>query len=423
MLTIELNNLFLLYNQAMVNDKIKILIAGGGAAASALARNFQKYGYVEKIYATSGVSDMFETVDIREDNLTELLMFALEKKIDLTIPVSEKAFESDIVSFFQSNGQNIFGPSKESCNFILNKILCKKFLYKINASTPKFAMYNKASAIADYLKNSNFPVVIKTAQYSKLDDEKMVCPTLKSALDFVDKLFLKGETDVLIEDYIYGHNFTVYFVTDGYSAIPLNIVGNYKFIDGMYTDGAGCYCPDYKVGSVVLSRVGNIVSNILKNLDSGGHSYTGIIGIECVLTNDDNFVITDVKPFLQNYDAGAVLNLCEDDLIKIFTSCVNGFFSDEYEQIKTNEFSSASLCIYSDNEDSEINGLTDIEDIDFINVKTKDGNYYSNIGVNFAITKTSPTLSRAKKYLCEELEEISFDGMKFSKDVCAKIEQ
>lgn len=400
----------------MLNERMKILIVGDGAVASALVREFSQYDYVEKIYATSGISDLFETVDIRENDLTGLLMFVLENGIDLTIPVSENALGSDIVSFFQSNGQNIFGPSKDSCDFILNKVLCKKFLYKIHASTPKFAMFNKVSQISDYLKNSSFPVFIRTAQHTELEDEKMVCPTLKSALDFVDKLFLKGETDVLIEDYIFGHNFTAYYVTDGYGATLLNTVANYKFIDGLYTDGAGCICPDYKAGSLVLSRIENILSNILKNLDLRGCPYTGIIGIECVLTGDNNFVVTDIKPFLQNHDARAVLNLCEDDLIKIFTSCVNGFFSDEYEQIRTNNYSSASISVYSDGESEEIKGLNDIEDIDFIEVKQNDSSFYSDYGMDFIITKTAGTLSRAKQYLSEELKEIKFKGMKYTKE-------
>ena len=410
----------------MVNEKMKILIVGGGAVASALARYIKKFDYVEKIYATSGKSDFYETIDIREDDLTGLLMFALKNEISLTIPISEKTLGADIVSFFQSNGQNIFGPSKDSCDFMLNKIQCKKFLYKIHAQTPKFAMYNKTSAIIDYLKNSNFPVIISTAQSSVLQDEKMVCPTLKSASDFIEKLFLKGEADVLIEDYTFGHNFTAYYITDGYSAIPFNIVGNYKFLGkdgGIYTNGAGCYCPDYRVNSLILTRINKIVSDILENLDNSGHSYTGIIGVECVLTGENNFVVTEIKPFLRNHDARAILNLCQDDLIKIFTSCINGFFSDEYEKIKTNDYFSVSLCIYSDIENKEIEGLDDLEDVDFIKIKEKDSIYYSQIGMNFSLTKTASTLSRAKKYLSEELEEINFDRMKYLKEICAKIEQ
>lgn len=410
----------------MEKDKFKILIVGNGAAASALAKKISQYEYVEKIFSTGGISDCMEIIDIREDDLTGLLMFALENKIDLTIPISPKALEADIVSFFQSNGQNIFGPSKESCNFIFNNISCKKFLYKLRASVAKFGMYNKLSQIGDYLKNSSYPVLLKSAQNTASEDEKMICTTYKNAMDFADKLFLKGEIDVLIEDFVMGHNFTIYFVTDGYSAIPLNIVGNYKFLDkngGIYTDGCACYCPDYKISNTIIDEVKKIVTNILNCLDNDGKPYTGILGINCVLTKNENFLIQDIKPFLQNHDAGAVLNLCEDDLIKIFTSCINGFFSDEYDHIKTNDCSSVSVCVYSDSDNSEISGLNDIEDVDFINIKKDNEKYYSQIGMNFTLTKTAMTLSRAKIYLSEEIEDIKFAGMKYRKDIYDKIEQ
>ena len=409
----------------MEAEKIKILIVGHGAVASALAGKLKQYDYVEKIFATGGLSSDTEIIDFREDDLTGLLMFALENKINLTIPVSEKALEADIVSFFQSNGQNIFGPTKDSCEFVLNKILCKKFLYKIHAKTPKFGMYNKISQITDYLKNSSFPIILQTAQNSYMEDDKMVCPTLKSACNYLDKLFLKGETDVLIEEFTYGHNFTVYFITDGYSAIPLNIVGNYKFLKqngGQYTDGAGCYCPDYKIDETIKNKIRNIISDILQNLDSRGCPYTGIIGIECVLTDENHFVVSDVKPFLQNHDSRAVLNLCEDDLIKIFNSCINGFFSDEYDSIKINDYASVSLTVYFDKENKELD-FADSQDIDFIEAIKKDDKNYSVIGANFTVTKTASTLTRTKKYLSDELEELNIPEMKYRKDICANIKQ
>lgn len=405
----------------MTNSQMKILIVGNGAAASALARKFTQYDYVEKVFIAGGYFSNAETIDIREDDLAGLLVFVLENQINLTVPISEKALAADIVSFFQSNGQNIFGPTKDSCEFILNKILCKKFLYKIHAQTPKFGMFNKISQINDYLKNSDFPVIIRTPQADVPEDEKMVCPTLKSALDFLDRLFLKGETDVLIEEYAFGHNFTVYFVTDGYSAIPLNIAGNYKFLDqngGLYTDGVGCYVPDYKISNAVISRVSNLAANILKTLENRSCPYVGILGMECILKNDEQFVVRDVKPFLQNHDARAVLNLCEDDLIKIFNSCINGFFSDEYESIKTSEISSASVAVYFGKENIELN-FEDTDDIDFINIKQNNNQYFSKIGFNYTITKTASTISRAKKYLAEEIDELKLKDAKFRKDIIA----
>ena len=58
----------------------------------------------------SFTSTNYKSIDIREDDLTELLKFSLENNIDLTVPVSEKSLNADVVSFFSANGQNIFGP-------------------------------------------------------------------------------------------------------------------------------------------------------------------------------------------------------------------------------------------------------------------------------------------------------------------------
>lgn len=96
----------------MTNSQMKILIVGNGAAASALARKFTQYDYVEKVYIAGGYFPNAETIDIREDDLTGLLMFVLENQIDLTVPISEKVLGADVVSFFQSNGQNIFKLDK-----------------------------------------------------------------------------------------------------------------------------------------------------------------------------------------------------------------------------------------------------------------------------------------------------------------------
>ena len=410
----------------MDNDKINILLIGDNGASSALAKKLAKNENVGEIYVTSQNDEdweCFKKIDLRDDDLTGLLVFALENNINLTVPTSEKALKSDVVSFFQSNGQNIFGPTKNSCKIFLDNILCKKFLYRIKAQIPKFGIYNKLQLALDYLNRSTFPAIIKTAENSTLQDDRFVCTTIKSAQNFLENIFAKGETDVLVEDFIYGHDFTVYFVTDGYCAIPLNTVGNYKFLEnercGQYFDGVGCYCPDYKISEEVIYAVGSIAQNILSELDMSSSPYMGILGIECILTGENTFIVKDLKPFLQDYDAPAVLNLTDDDIVKIMYSCINGFFADEYEYIKNNDYASAALCLYSKYKDKEIGGLNDLDDIDFINVKRINDKYYTKEGLNFCITKTASTLSRAKEMLNEEISDIVYDGKKYRKDVCA----
>jgi phosphoribosylamine--glycine ligase len=413
----------------MVENKMKILIVGQGAASSALAKKLSKYDAVEKIYVAPSIildSEKIENIDIRETNTTELLKFVLENDVDLTVPVSENALKADIVSFFLSNGQNIFGPIKGAYDIAVNKVFGKKFLYKIHAQTSKFGVFDKIQTAEDWLKGVNFPVTIKCSEYTGKDD-RLVCPTITLAREFIDNLFSKGESTVLIEEYTYGHNYTVYYITDGYSAIPISSVANYKFAQdgdgGFFTNGVGCYANDYKISEVILSRMDNIVKNTLNSLEKKGTPYIGILGVDCTITDEDKFYVNEFKSFLQDYDAAAILNLVEDDLIKIFMACIDGLFADEYEEIKTNNLSSVSAVVTSRQASQTINGLDFIEDINNIDFspiikKTNENKYITSIGEAFVITRSASTLNRARQYLYDDLNAINFAGMKYRKDIC-----
>ena len=407
----------------MENNKKNILVIGKGAVASAFAKKVAKEDEVGTVYVAPGngvESDFYTNIDIREDDLTGLLKFALENDIYLTIPVTIEALKSDLVSFFMDNDQNIFGPTKGACNIALNKAIGKKFLYKIHAQTSKFGTFDKQNVAQDWLKTATFPVTIKSSEKSSQGD-RLVSPTISLAEQFLDNLFSRGETGVLIEEYTYGHNFTVYFMTDGYSAIPFATVGNYKFMEdgdgGLLTEGVGCYTPDYKVSQVIISRVENVVRNTLVALDKKGEPYVGILGVDCTLTGEDKFFVNEFKSFMQDFDVAAVLNSVEENLIDVFIACIQGLFADEYEQIKSNDLHSISAVVYARQGGKLINGLELIdnsENLDFIQ-------YNKNLtvqGANFVLTCCASTLSRAKNKLYDDLSEISFDGIKYRKDIC-----
>ena len=94
----------------MENNKKNILVIGKGAVASAFAKKIAKVDSVGNVYVSPGnsvKSEYYTSVDIREDDLTGLLKFALENDIYLTVPVSFEALKSDVVSFFMDNDQNI----------------------------------------------------------------------------------------------------------------------------------------------------------------------------------------------------------------------------------------------------------------------------------------------------------------------------
>ena len=412
-----------------MNKRKKVLIVGNSAKEYAVVKKFRKCDC--DIYAAPGnyaLKELIECVDIREDNVQEILEFVLENGIDLTIAVSETAIKNDIAGLFQANDQLIFAPSAQSASFALSRSVGKRFLYKLRIPTPRFAIFDKLQPAVDYLKNAVMPQVIRADENSNSAD-RLVCNTFITAKTFVEDLFFKDEKKVVLEDFVYGHEFTFYAVTDGYSVLPLTSVANYKFMEdgdgGILTSGIGCYTPDYKISKELEFEImDSVVQKVLQSLEKKGTPYLGILGAECVLQPDGQFVVLGFKPFLADHDAEAVLNLIEENLLTLFEACAVGSFADDYESIAVSNNSSVSCVLSSRLEGKIINGLEFVEsDISNFGIKKNEYFEYETIkGKNLVLTRTAKTLSRARKHLYEDIDVIEFDGKKYRADICEQVD-
>lgn len=413
-----------------MDKKKKVLIVGNSAKEYALVKKFKNYDCdIFVLSGNSAISELAECVDIREENVQEILEYVLENAIDLTIITSEVAIKNNIAELFQTNNQLIFCPTAQSAQFTLSRSAGKRFLYKLRVPTPRFGIFDKLPLAIDYLKNAPMPQVIRADENSNSAD-RLVCTTFAASKTFVEDLFNKDENKVVLEDYVYGHEFTIYVVTDGYSALHLATVANYKFAEdgdgGILTSGVGAYTPDYKISSDIENSVmQNVVERVLASLQRKETPYLGVLGIDCVLTTDGNFVTLDFKPFLSDHDAEAVLNLVDENLLTLFEACAVGSFADDYEKIDVSDNSSVSCVISSRKKGEIIKGLELVEsDIThFATTKNKYFEYETVEGKTLVLTKTAKTLSRARKHLYEDVELISFSGKKCRNDICEKVEK
>jgi phosphoribosylamine--glycine ligase len=413
-----------------MDKKKKVLIVGNSAKEYALVKKFKNYDCdIFVLSGNSAISELAECVDIREENVQEILEYVLENAIDLTIVTSEVAIKNNIAELFQTNNQLIFCPTAQSAQFTLSRSAGKRFLYKLRIPTPRFGIFDKLPLAIDYLKNAPMPQVIRADENSNSAD-RLVCTTFAASKTFVEDLFNKDENKVVLEDYVYGHEFTIYVVTDGYSALHLATVANYKFAEdgdgGILTSGVGAYTPDYKISSDIENSVmQNVVERVLASLQRKETPYLGVLGIDCVLTTNGNFVTLDFKPFLSDHDAEAVLNLVDENLLTLFEACAVGSFADDYEKIDVSDNSSVSCVISSRKKGEIIKGLELVEsDIThFATTKNKYFEYETVEGKTLVLTKTAKTLSRARKHLYEDVELISFSGKKCRNDICEKVEK
>lgn len=407
----------------------KILIVGNSAKEYSLALKLSELEEVEQIFVSTGNDGMKEfctVVDINEAHSQELLEFVLENGIDLTIASSEKAIKNDIASLFQSNGQMIFAPTQESAKICLNKAHGKKFMYKNRIPCPKFGIFEKPSLAIDYVKTSRMPVVIKTDEHQ---DEKgiLVCQSERIARNFIEDLFESGEKRVIIEDYVFGHEFSYYVVTDGYRALPLGSVSNYKWSlegdGGVMTSGIGAYSPDFKISSQIERKIlQQMIYPTLNTLARNHTPYVGVLGLDCIMTGQEQVFALEYNSFLQEPDCQVIMKLLNENLYHLMQACVIGSFADDYEKIDVSDNYAASVVLSCGKKSgSIIEGLEDLdESTDLAHFNTKKNQYLEYETVNgrtLALTTSARTLSRAVENLYDEVSLIHFDGMKYRKDI------
>jgi phosphoribosylamine-glycine ligase len=96
---------------------MKVLIIGSGGREHALVCKVSENSDLEKIYCAPGNGGTQREAKCENINITkleELLAFALQNKIDITIVGSEEWLVQGIVDKFKENGLKILGPSQKA---------------------------------------------------------------------------------------------------------------------------------------------------------------------------------------------------------------------------------------------------------------------------------------------------------------------
>ena len=132
---------------------MKILIVGSGAKEYTIAKLVSQYENTDLVFVAPGndaIAEFSNCIDIKADDVDNLLEFAKANEIDITIAASEKAIENGIADVFNEAGLMIFAPTKEAAKITSSKSIAKKFMYKTKIPTPKFGIFDRENIAVDY---------------------------------------------------------------------------------------------------------------------------------------------------------------------------------------------------------------------------------------------------------------------------------
>lgn len=318
---------------------MKILVVGGGGREHALVWKINKSPLVKEIYCAPGnpgIATLAQCVEIAPTDLKRLLSFAEQKKIDLTVVGPEVPLAEGIVDMFKAAGLLIFGPEKKAAALEGDKTFAKDLLQELGVPTAKYRVFSDAASAVTYVKEQDFPLVIKAAGLAA-GKGVIIAETLPEAEKAIteiitERIFGTAGNKLVVEDFLVGEEVSLLAFTDGEIIIPMISAQDHKAAydgdQGPNTGGMGAYAPAPVLTPTLLDEVvENILKPVVQGLADKGINYQGILYAGLMLTQKGPEVL-EFNVRFGDPETQAVLPLLKSDIVPVMLATAEGSLKD-----------------------------------------------------------------------------------------------
>ena len=414
---------------------MKVLVIGSGGREHALAWRLTQNSNVQCVYVAPGNAGTALEDGLVNVNLTaipDLLKFAQEEKIYLTVVGPEAPLAAGVVDAFQAAGQRIFGPSQRAAQLESSKDFAKQFMVRHKIPTAKFATFTSAKEARAYVEREGAPIVIK-ADGLAAGKGVVVAMTLAEALTAIDAMFAGSMGDsghrVVIEEFMAGEEASFICLCDGVHALPFASSQDHKRIFdgdlGPNTGGMGAYSPAPVVTTDVHARtMREIIMPTLRGMAAEGAPFTGFLYAGLMIDEAGRPRVVEFNARMGDPETQPIMMRLKSDFLSLVEHAIDG----KLDQIDAEWDRRAALGVvmaaanYPDTPDKgdDITGLptaTDDARVFHAGTTGRDGKVVTNGGRVLCVTALGDTVKMAQQRAYQMLAPIQFNGMQYRRDI------
>ena len=414
---------------------MKILVVGGGGREHAICWKLSNESDVEKIYCApgnAGISSVAKCIDIQDSDIENLLKFAKENQIDLTIVGPEIPLVAGIVDAFEKEGLKIFGPNKECAQLEGSKAFSKDFMIRHNLPTAKYKEYTNLDEAISEIDSFGYPVVIKADGLAAgkgvviPENREDAITTLKEMMS--DKKFGNAGDKIVVEEFLNGIETSILAFVDNDTIVPMVSSKDHKKVfegeTGLNTGGMGTFSPSEIYTDELAKEVQEkILDKTLEGFKKDNLNYKGILFVGLMITEDGPKIL-EYNVRFGDPETQSVLFRLDTDLNKIIIAILENNLKD----IEINYSKEEAICVmltsggYPENYEKGkvISGLENLDsDIVVFHSGTKfdNENIVTNGGRVIGVTAKGKTVKEAGEKVYENIKKINFEGMHYRKDI------
>jgi len=397
---------------------VKVLVVGSGAREHALAWRLAQSTRLTELHAAPGnpgIAMLGRCHPVRADDGDGLLALALTLDIDLAVIGPEAPLVAGVADVLRQNGVAVFGPSAEAARIEGSKSFAKDVMRAAGVATP------------ESLSVARVPCVIKADGLAS-GKGVFVCRTredLDAALPAVEAF---GQR-VVIEELLDGYEVSLFALCDGRRVLPLGAAQDFKRLEdgdeGPNTGGMGAYSPVMPCDGGDL--VAEIHEPVLEELARRGAPFVGCLFAGLMITADGPKVL-EFNARLGDPETQVLMPRIEGDLLGALAAAAAGDLS--HADVALDDRAAVTVVLAapdyprrSDYAGAAISGLEAAEESGALvfhgGTAARDGRMITNGGRILSVTATADTIGAARDRAYAAVGLVSFEGVRFRRDIAA----
>ncbi|MDO6620849.1 phosphoribosylamine--glycine ligase [Shewanella sp. 10N.286.52.C2] len=321
---------------------MQVFVIGGGGREHALAWKAAQSAQVETVFVAPGnagtaLEPKLENIDIKVEAISELVKFAQDNKIELTIVGPEVPLALGVVDAFNEAGLPIFGPTQGAAQLESSKAFTKDFLARHNIPTADYSNFTEIEAAKAYsvelTNKTGFPVVIKADGLAAGKGVIIAADQAEADAAIEDMLagnkFGEAGSRVVIEEFLKGEEASFIVMVDGKNILAMATSQDHKARDngdnGPNTGGMGAYSPAPVVTQVVHDwTIANVIRPTVDGMAAEGNVYTGFLYAGLMISPDGSAKVLEYNCRFGDPETQPIMMRLQSDLVELCLAATRG---------------------------------------------------------------------------------------------------
>ena len=277
-------------------------------------------------------------IPIGATDTPELIQFAKDENIDLTVVGPEAPLVAGLVDAMEAEGLRVFGPSREAAALEGSKVFCKNLLHTADIPTANYQAFRNSDEAIRYIKDrysdpgEPVPVVVK-ADGLAAGKGVIVCDTRGEVLDAIDRIATRREfgeagNELIIEEKLVGQEASVLAITDGETIVTLPAAQDHKPAHdgdtGPNTGGMGAYCPAPIVDDEMMTKIeSEVLVPVVHAMKRSRRPFKGVLYAGLMLTSAGPKVL-EFNVRFGDPECQPLLMRLQSDLVDVLEATVDG---------------------------------------------------------------------------------------------------